>query len=213
LEELDRLSRKTPFLLLTNPFAKKSLKAINDIAQRTESTIIDKKYYRARKLEKDKSYVEVDFKYPPKDKIGEGRYNHAGFPVIYLSDSPTTCFYELRSPNEGIAIAEMNIIKPIKILDLIEIEDDWTSIINVVAWSSLMSSPIEGDGWFKPQYTFTRFIADCAINAGFDAIKYPSVRRGERYNLVILDGINGWENLDITKIHIGTKSELQRNYI
>lgn len=198
LDKIDALSKKTPFLLLSHPFAKRSLETICDLAKRTNLSICLDKYYR--RLEMSKTYVHEDFKYPPRDKLSEGRYNHAGFPVLYLSDSPTTCFYELRKPKEGIAVAEMKITKSLRILDLIEIEDDWTNIINVAAWSSLMSSPKEGDGWYKPQYTFTRFIADCAISAGFDAIKYPSVKLGERYNIVLLDGINGWGNLNITHI-------------
>jgi hypothetical protein len=211
MEEIDRLSKKTPFLLLSNSFAKMCLEAIKTLSERTESITVDKEYYRARKLEKDKLYSEMDFKYPPKDKISEGRYNHAGFPVIYLADSPTTCFYELRRPDEGIAIAEINIERAIKILDLIQIEDDCNNILIATAWSSLMSSPMEGDGWYKPQYTFTRFIADCAISAGFDAIKYPSVRLGDKHNIVILDGITGCEYLSITKItkiYPGMKSQL-----
>jgi hypothetical protein len=55
-------------------------------------------------------------------------------------------------------------------------------------------------------------VADCAINVGFDAIKYPSVRRGERHNIVILDGIAGWEyiNIDkITKMYPSLKGELE----
>lgn len=208
LEEIDSISKRTPFLLLSHPLAKKALDTIKNLAQRIKSTAIDKKYYRARKLEKDKIYVTDDFKYPPRDKLREGRYNHPGFPVIYLSDSPTTCYYELRRPDEGIAVAELNITKPIKILDLIETEDDWNNIIKIAVWSSLMSSPVEGEGWYKPQYTFTRFIADCVISAGFDAIKYPSVRLGEKYNIVILDGVNDWVNLDITQI---TKMHFEAN--
>lgn len=212
LEEIDKLSKETPFLLLSNPFAQKSFDSINELSKSTKRIIFDKEYYRARRFKKGKSYINMDFKYPPKDKISEGRYNHAGFAVIYLADSPSTCFYELRRPDEGIAIAKIKISKPLKILDLIEIEDDSDSIINVAAWSSLMSSPIGGDGWYNPQYTFTRFIADCAISAGFDAIKYPSVRLGDSYNIVILDGATIWRNLDITEIMEGyliNKEEIQ----
>lgn len=200
LEDIHQLSMKTPFLLLSNSFAIKSYNAIKDLAQKARPIITEQKYYRARKLDKDKIYVNEDFKYPPKSRISEGRYNHAGFPVIYLADSPTTCFYEMRKPNEGIAVAEFNILKPLKILDLIQIEDDWNSVINVALWSSLMSSPSEGEGWYKPQYTFTRFIADCAVSAGFDAIKYPSVRLGEGNNMVILNGTSEWCNLSISRI-------------
>lgn len=200
LKKINDLAKRTPFLLLSNSLAKDTLDVIIDMSKKTKSIMIDKKYYRARKLEKEKLYESNDFKYAPKDKVTEGRYNHAGFPAIYLGNSLDTCFYELRKPTEGIAVAEINITKPIKILDLIEIEEDWDNILNVISWSSLMSSPDEGEGWYKPQYTFTRFVADCAIYAGFDAIKYPSVRLGENHNIVILDGINGWDNLKVKRI-------------
>jgi hypothetical protein len=73
-----------------------------------------------------------------------------------------------------------------------------------------MSSPNEGEGWFKPHYIFTRFIADCAINAEFDGIRYPSVRLGERSNLVLLNGLEAWEHLVIIDSKIITSSEIKK---
>ena len=192
LKAIYDLAIKTPFLLLTHPFALNILKMLKELSIKTELVDMSTKYYRGRTLEKERIYVNEDFKYPPREIIIEGRYNHAGFPVIYLGDSALTCFYELRKPNDGIAIAEMIIKKPLKILDLIDIQDDYDNILNAAAWSSLMSSPCEGQGWYKPYYVFTRFIADCAINAGFDAIKYPSVRHGKSHNIVLFDGITQW---------------------
>lgn len=200
LHEMDRISKKTPFLLLTHPFAKKTLKTIKFLGKNVKAENVESKYFRARKFEIGKIYNCEDFKYPPRDIVKEGRYNHAGTPVLYLGDSETTCFYELRKPVEGIATAELLITRPIKILDLIKIEDDWNNPLNVAAWSSLMSSPNEGDGWYNPQYTFTRFISDCAIASGFDAIKYPSVRLGERHNIVLLDGCKAWEYINVKNI-------------
>lgn len=200
LEEINKLAQTTPFLLLSHPFAKKILTSLMDLGTDVVPIRITDSYYRARKLIDGKIYANNDFGYPPRNVITEGRYNHAGYPVIYLADSETTCFYELRKPVEGIAVAEIRIRRPLKILDLFMIEDDCDSILNIAAWSSLMSSPHEGNGWHKPQYTFTRFIADCAIHAGFDAIKYPSVRQGQRHNIVLLDGVNGWNSIDILDI-------------
>lgn len=200
LEEMSSLAKKTPFLLLSHSFALDTLKAIKELSHKVESTDIRTDYYRARKLEKGKHYGNDDFKYPPRGKIGEGRYNHAGSLVIYLANNLNTCFYELRQPNDGIAIAKIKITGTLKVLDLIEIEDDESNIINAAAWSSLMSSPYEGDGWYKPQYIFTRFIADCAIHAGFDAIRYPSVRFGHSHNIVLLDGVTQWSKMDLIDI-------------
>jgi len=87
-------------------------------------------------------------------------------------------------------------------LDLLEFGDDSDGILNAAAWSSLMSSPAEGEGWYKPHYVFTRFIADCAISAGFDAIKYPSVRYGQKCNIVLLNGVEAWKNINIIRIKV-----------
>ncbi|WP_394871419.1 RES family NAD+ phosphorylase [Clostridium butyricum] len=204
LDELSELAEKTPSLLLANPLAKKIFDFINNKSKATKKIAIDKKYYRGRKFKSEKkSYGKLDFTCPPKGKVTEGRYNHSGFPAIYLGDSPGTCFIELRKPNDGIMVAEIIISKRIKILDLIDIEDEYDedSALRGVIWSSLMASPDEGEGWYKPQYIFTRFIADCASYAGFDAIIYPSVRGSDsRHNIVILDGIKNEENLLIGNI-------------
>lgn len=138
--------------------------------------------------------------------FNEGRYNHAGNPVIYLADSQLTSFYEMRKPTQWIVLAEVNITSPLKVLDLIELEDEWNSVLNIISWSSLLSSRKEGEGWYKPQYTFTRFIADCAKQLGFDAIKYPSIRHGKHHNIVILNGMN-----NSNKIKIGNIIEFNNN--
>lgn len=210
LEEIDLLAKNTPFLLLSHPLAKKAFDTITNLAKSTASKKINEKYFRARVfMDMDnegskKTYTEVDFIAAPKELVAEGRYNHAGFPSLYLANTPTTCFYELREPKEGIAVAEVNVEKPLKILDLLllEKEGEDESIINMILWSSLMQSPEKGEGWYNPHYTFTRFIADCAKSAGFDAIKYPSVRNTDGYNLVILNGAAINEDIQIYNIRI-----------
>lgn len=192
LYELSKLAEKNPSLLLVNPLAKKIFDFISDRSKGINEIAICNKYYRGRKFANGKVYTKLDFNCPPKAVVTEGRYNHSGFPAVYLGDSPGTCFIELRKPNDGIVVAEITISKKIKILDLIDIEDedDENSVLKKVIWSSLICSPDEGEGWYKPQYIFTRFIADCARYTGFDAIRYPSVRGSDnRHNIVILDGI------------------------
>ncbi|MBS5985251.1 RES family NAD+ phosphorylase [Clostridium sp.] len=200
LEEIDKLASETPFLLLSHPLARDVYSEIKKISEKVESVHIKEKYYRGRVLEREKEYHENDLKCAPKHLVKEGRYNHAGNPVIYLADSPLTSFYEMRKPSQGIALAEVNITSPLKVLDLIELEDDWGSVLNIISWSSLLSSPKEGEGWYKPQYTFTRFVADCAKQLGFDAIKYPSIRHGKHHNIVILNGMNNSNKIKIASI-------------
>lgn len=200
LEEIDKIASETPFLLLLHPLAQNVYNEIKKLSEKVEAIHIDDNYYRGRILEKEKEYCEDDFKCAPKSVVKEGRYNHAGNPVIYLADSPLTSFYEMRKPMQGIAIAEVNITTPLKVLDLIGLENDLNSVLNIISWSSLLSSPKEGEGWYKPQYTFTRFVADCAKQLGFDAIKYPSIRHGKHHNIVILNGINDSNKIEIINI-------------
>lgn len=54
-----------------------------------------------------------------------------------------------------------------------------------IIYSSLLSAPQDNIGWKRPEYILSRFVGDCALAAGFDAIKYPSTRSSLGYNLVI----------------------------
>lgn len=200
LQKIDDIARRTPFLLLSHPLVKEIYDAIINMSKTTQLTKIEEKYYRARVIEDGKVYTQGDFMHPPREIVKEGRYNHAGVPVLYLGDTPLTCFYELRKPETGMIFAEIEISEPIKILDLLELEKEYDHIINMIQWSSLVQSPKEGQGWYNPHYTFTRFISDCALSANFDAIKYHSVRKGEGHNLVILGDSSIKNNIKISNI-------------
>ncbi|PFK70658.1 hypothetical protein COJ13_16215 [Bacillus cereus] len=52
---------------------------------------------------------------------------------------------------------------------------------------SLLSSQDKDEGLYKLHYVFTRFVADVARAAGFEAIRYPSVRLNQGNNNVILN--------------------------
>ena len=206
IEEIEDMAKNTPFLLLSHPLAKRTFDTILQMSKQKHVTKIRQTYFRARVYEENdgngnrKIYNESDFTPPPKEKVREGRYNHAGHPVLYLGDTPDTCFSELRKPEEGIMYAEIEISESIKVLDLLESDDQDDNIINMIKWSSIIQSPKEGEGWDNPHYTFTRFIADCALFAGFHAIKYPSVRLHKGHNLVILDTTTVYKNIQISNI-------------
>ncbi len=92
---------------------------------------------------------------------------------------------------QPIVVAEIYLKKPIKILDLIdpfEAHAEHGDVLGGISYSALVSSFQEDDGWHKPKYVFSRFLADCARDAGFDAIKYPSTRLMENnFNLVLVN--------------------------
>jgi hypothetical protein len=187
LVEIADLAEKTPFLLMTHPFAQQVYKEIETISRNTSSTLHNNLFYRARNIEENKIYSSTDFLAADKSLIKEGRYNHAGNQVLYLGDNELTCFRELRSPVEGVMVAEILITVHLRILDLSDETLEDNDIMQAILHSTMMSSPAEGEGWNKPHYVFTRYVADVAKATGFDAIRYPSVRNDEGFNLVVLN--------------------------
>jgi hypothetical protein len=110
--------------------------------------------------------------------------------VIYLSSDADTCVAEMRG--EPCVIAEVALSTGLKVLDLNNPDTshpDAADDLAALAYSALMSARQPDDGWHKPAYVFSRFVADCAKAAGIQAIKYPSTRitRESNFDLVILD--------------------------
>lgn len=200
LYELAELANTTPFMLLNNDYAIQVYQEIKEISKATKKIYLNKKFYRGKPIEIGKIFNHSDFTAPSKNKTKEGRYNHYGCPVFYLASHYETCYYELGQPKQGICVSELTIDKPLKILDLMDELKIKDKLLQSMVWSSLVSSPNNGEGWYKPQYIFTRFIADCALYLGFDGIRYPSVRLGIGDNLVLFkEGMYG-TNLNILRI-------------
>lgn len=186
IEEVGEIAISTPFLVLTHPLAQRMFAEIKKLASSETAMRELGPLYRARVLESGSEFKATDFGPPPPAATREGRYNHAGRPVLYLADSKLTCWREMREPSAGVAIAEISLSSELRILNLVKKLAVEHSIFQTLVWSSLLSSPDEGEGWKKPHYAFTRFLADCATSAGFDAIRYPSVRKDMGTNLVVL---------------------------
>jgi RES domain-containing protein len=197
VREIADIAKKTPFLLMLHPFSQDIYNEIKAILETTNTSLLPNPLYRARVYRSDHRYVEKDFLAARPNKVKEGRYNHAGKQVLYLAEDDLTCYYEMREPIEGIMLAKLEILEPIKNLDLMDENLEANDIIQAIQFSSLMSSPAEGEGWYKPHYVFTRFVADAALSVGFDAIRYPSVRSHTGNNIVVLN----YEKLEVkTKI-------------
>ncbi|WP_176539448.1 RES family NAD+ phosphorylase [Bacillus cereus] len=187
IDEIAILADETPFLLLSHPFAKEVYNEIKALSKTITTSKLSRPLFRARVYKKGTIYNEGDFLSPNKKDIKEGRYNHAGRKVLYLAEDEPTCYFEMRAPKEGIMLAKVKIPEHLKILDLLDKGLEGNSIIQAIKLSSLLSSPDEGEGWYKPHYVFTRFVADVAKSVGFEAIRYPSVRLNQGNNTVVLD--------------------------
>lgn len=187
--EISKIAEVTPFLLLTNDFASNVLELLKKLASKTGETKIDHSLYRARVASQISRLKYDEFFVAPHKFISEGRYNHAGQQTLYLASDMDTCYQEV-----GATLcyaAEIKLTRGLKILDLVDSEEshgDSAEDLYALVFSSLMSRPLDTDGYHKPCYVFSRFVADCARLAGFDAIKYPSTKMTRNnYNLVILN--------------------------
>jgi hypothetical protein len=202
IKEIVDLSETTPFLLLSNDFAHDTFELLKKIAQSTPEKLIEQSLFRARVSNQIEELNFEQFSFPPKKFIQEGRYNHAGQQVLYTASDLDTCFREVR---EVLCyIAEFKLKKEIKILDLSvpdESHSDFESELSALVFSSLMSRELDTEGYHKPCYVFSRFIADCAKLAGFDAIKYPSTKVvKDNFNLVILSEFSLDDSIEFLNI-------------
>ncbi len=188
IERIAEIASQTPFLILENELAKNVHTTIKHLGESAPYVKLEAPLYRARTYSKENDYGTQQFDLPPKSKVAEGRYNHAGSPVFYTADDIKTCFHELRE-RECVAV-EITTTQPVKLLDLTipySAAGADHDVLNAIVYSSLMSAKHTDAGWHKPAYVFSRFVADCARSAGYDAIKYPSTRTAEGcYNIVFL---------------------------
>ncbi len=190
VDAIVKTATSTPFLLLKNDFCKEVLSAISDLAGRSKKRKFSDPLFRGRATSNGPVAQELgQFGSAPKEFVLEGRYNHAGMPVLYLASDLQTCHSELR----GVActVLEFILTESIHVLDLIDPysqhrgHDD---LLNSLVYSALLSAKQHSEGHFRPHYVVSRFVADCARYSGFQAILYPSTRNSEKnFNLVVLD--------------------------
>jgi hypothetical protein len=193
IDELLTLGRNTPFLLLEHSFAQRVLAEIRALSSLVTPSPIQIPLYRARhsddvnKLSQQPSDLET-YGPPPAEFVGEGRFNHAGSTMLYLASSAETAAAELGNPGELCFVGELKLRGPLRLLDLADIDETAPEheLLHALARSALLAAPRTGEGWVKRQYIFSRFVADCARSAKFDAIRYGSIKHLDGANYVLL---------------------------
>ena len=190
LTELANRANETPFLLLDYPFCVKVRDALAEISAKRSPSTSNDFLFRGRSLSPSSTPSIADFEFPPAEFVKEGRYNHAGDPVLYLASSEEVCKAEMRNAAD-LHIAKFRFPVPLKTLDLMsphDAENEHSDILSFIVFSALLSAKSQDKGFSRPEYVFSRFIKDCAKSLGFDAIRYPSTRVGTaRFNLVVIN--------------------------
>lgn len=188
LTDIATLAKSRPFLLLSYDFCREVYDVIKKLASSAKPKTFDNLFFRGRSIAT--SPTIVDFEKPPAKVVREGRYNHAGDSVLYVASTLNTCKAEMRAAKD-LRIISFKMSEAMKVLDLIDAEEahcESKDLLEFLVYSALLSATSKDDGFSRPEYVFSRFIKDCALDAGFDAIKYPSTRVGEeRFNLAIIN--------------------------
>jgi RES domain-containing protein len=187
-----QLGERTPFLVLGDPFAVRVLAEIRRLGSVATARPLPSDVFRARDVdqlgEQPPASLEIEvFGAPPAAYASEGRYNHAGLPMLYLSDEVATTVAEIGASGKRFYVARLELAGTYRILDLIveDPEDPANELLSALAVSALVAAPRAGDGRFTKEYVFTRFVADCALSAGFDGIRYGSTRHDAGCNYVL----------------------------
>ena len=186
-------ARTTPFLLLEHDFCKNVLSAIRSLAATLPPERIKQTLFRGRSEADGTVPQSVNaFDFPPPCDVQEGRFNHSGNSVLYLGSDVDTCHAELR--HAPSLIVEFELETELRVLDLVDPYNgnrsslDDADLLNCLVYSALVSARQESNGWQRPHYVVSRFVADCARASSVDAIRYPSTRRaGNNFNLVVIN--------------------------
>lgn len=193
IDELLTIGDETPFLLLEHDFARRVLAHIRQAITTAGRLPSGLRLYRARASSSMSSLgqatdVLITYAPPPARYVEEGRFNHAGTPMLYLASTPEVAAAEIGMPGEPCHIAELTTCQELVFLDLTNIDEDTPGyeLMGPLASSALVAAPRSGEGWQKKQYVFSRFVADCARSAGYDAIRYASTKNEKGTNIVIL---------------------------
>ena len=214
-EEMAQIAGKTPFLVLSHPFAKQVYDDIKRVGSKiTPSKLLDN-YYRARPCNEIKTVSPSALGPPPVSSTPEGRYNHSGKPVLYIANNEKTAYLELGCSSCVFYVAKIKLLSSMKILNLLD-EDLGSDVLKALVYSSLLSTPSSKSDWYKSGYVFSRFVADCVYDAGLDGIKYPSVRPSDGHNLVLFNRVKDGDLIctvqNIETINIETPSKLSIHY-
>lgn len=194
IDELLILGSRTPFLMLEHPFAQRVRDQIREMVASSPRRSVSEPLFRAR-IAADVAGLGqipsdlVTYAPPPPVRVVEGRFNHAGSPMLYAASSVTVAAAELGRPGDLAYVGELRIMSELLVLDLVDLEEGIAGfeLMKALASSALLLAPNTGEGWLKRQYIFSRFVADCARAAGFDAIRYGSTKHVSGNNIVVLD--------------------------
>jgi len=108
--------------------------------------------------------------------VHQGRYNHEGQAVLYLSEDLETAVAEVFDRPSGekegtVAIQEFNIVSLERVLDVTGASSR-SLLYAALVYEGHLSRALENSSMWKPEYFVPRFVADLARFKGLNGILY-----------------------------------------
>ncbi len=185
LKDFTQFLSQYPYLGCDHEFGQHILDEIS----RFPSIVIDgESWWRARKPDGARAFSSADL-CPPKAPSSEGRYSHYGQQVFYLASTAESAALEVLGEGESLVwVQEFKLRKIAHILDLGVYVDERDHRVSVLRFgldhTDASREPTDPASPWKPQYSFPRFIADCARRKGYRGIRFRSHKHFS-WNLVL----------------------------
>ncbi|MDH7462613.1 RES family NAD+ phosphorylase [Chitinophagaceae bacterium 26-R-25] len=188
--ELENLLEQYPLLAYQNKLAKRIHKEINQ--RKLPFTIIQGEFYRARKVESSEVLSSGKMYNPPVGKPSEGRFNHAGQSHLYLANDKATSIKEVISDEHAVLVWTQKFEISKTVNDILDLSFDWskltpstsTLLLSLKVYNTIGRNDRNKENW-KPDYFLTRYLMDCAKQAGYKGIKYNSTKDEYNFDLVL----------------------------
>lgn len=152
----------------TDSFPKVTKRIINEYPDKTLGQ--DFPFYRIRKAPKNPCDPN-EYDSPPKNIVGQGRFDSINESILYTSPDLETCIHECRvTAEDDLFVATLTPKKPLKLLNLsVLLQED-----NIDEFESLDLAVNMLFLAGKHSYEITRKIAKVVKDNGYDGIIYPS---------------------------------------
>ena len=192
IEAFDEYLTKFPLLGMKHAFGRKIQRLIE--SDRIRRSNVSGIHFRVRRMKDGKVYGPGDLGAPQLGIPGDGRYNHAGQPALYLGRTRETALLEtLDDPAGSAEMVWLQQFELDEIPGVLDLTGSWwglspmtdPALVAILATGVLDRVADRATKW-KPEHFIPRFVGDCAREAGYAGIEYASTRGGY-LNLVLFD--------------------------
>ncbi len=166
-----------PYLGLEHPLGLALRRAVSSFPA---VTLKDQHWLRARRLKpSDAQSLSSDKMWAPDprvDRIVQGRYNHEGQSVLYLSEDLETAVAEVfdrpsAEQTGTVAVQGFDVLSLERVLD-VRGTSTRSLLYSALVYEGHLSRPVAHSSSWKPEYFVPRFVADLARLKGFSGIIY-----------------------------------------